>query len=505
VSYALPGRTVLRGALLLACASALLALPEPARAQRVEVQGRGDPLLDRRIREVVADPATRLILRDTLLARGDTLRGPVAAIGITMRVEGVIEGQFFSIDSNIFIRPGAFVSGVVTNVAGGFFPSEFATVEAEIRDYGGAPYDVEPMDGGVRIVGLQRRRVLHPDGPLGIGIPTYDRVGGVTLRLGSTWYPVPPGLFEPRLHAWGGWSFGREDWVGGASVGFLGPFTTGEIGAERVTATSDEWTRNTLLNSLGMLVVGSDYRNYWAAERAFVRIEHDFGRLTTRFGALVEDAESLPARRLWSLDRPSNVRFNPDVSDGRIASVSLGISSGIDEPWTRASFGVDSEVGLRVAGGDFSFARYTADLEWAMNAFANHTLTIAARAQGPLPGTDSLPRQRWSLLGGLETLEPWPIGAFHGDRLALVRTSYGIPLDPFRVPLLGSPVIELVHAAGSAWTRETGSALEQALGVRLHFPLLHIHAFTDPSGDRDPVFGVGFRLRRSPAWEAAGF
>ena len=101
---------------LLCLLAASMSLAAPTAAQRVDVQGRGDPLLDRRIREFLADPATRVLLDDTLLQAGDTLRGPIAAIGITLRIEGVVDGHLFIVDSNIFVRPGGIVRGTVTNV-----------------------------------------------------------------------------------------------------------------------------------------------------------------------------------------------------------------------------------------------------------------------------------------------------------------------------------------------------------------------------------------------------
>jgi hypothetical protein len=393
------------------------------------------------------------------------------------------------------------VRGSILNVAGGFFASEYATVEVQLEDHGDAPYDVERTATGVRIVGLSRRFVLDPDGFRGIRLPTYDRAAGVTLGVGAAWYPFASRTVEPRVHAWGGWATEREDWVGGASLAMLGTRTAAELGAERITATPDGWNRNLFLNSLGVLVNGSDYRNHYAAERAWLEITHALRYGAVRIGIAVEDAESLPASRVWSFDRPDSARPNPTIDEGRIASGSLGLDLGVERDRVTAAFTLATEGGVRALDGDFRFGRYIIDGTVAVSAFANHTVQLRTRLQGPLPGTDSLPRQRWSILGGLETLETWPVGAFLGDRLALARTTYAVPLDPFRVPLLGTPVAELVHAAGAAWTHGGDPDLEQALGFRLHFPLLQAFAFVDPSGTREPSFGLAVQLRRRHPWE----
>lgn len=492
-------RHLLRVVVAALLATAALALP--AAAQRVEVQGRGDPILDDLVRRFLADSATRVITRDTLLAAGDTLRGQIAAVGVSLRIEGVVDGALLIVDANVFVRPFGTVRGTVTNVAGGFWPSEHAIVDAEVSDHGDAPYDVERTDRGVRIVGLSRRQILDPDGFSGLRIPTYDRVAGLTLGFGATWYPLPRGRVEPRLHAWGGWAFEREDWVGGAGLALLGLRTDLEVVAERVTATEDAWIRGDLLNSLGVAVNGTDYRNYRAAERVRARLQHRVRQWTFQVGGLVEDAESLPASNVWAIDRPDTVRTNPSVDEGRIASALAGVESAVDLDRVQARLAFSAEAGTTVLGGDFEFGRYVAEATVAAGAFLNHTIEVYARAHGPLPGTDSLPRQRWGILGGLETLETLAVGELHGDRLALVRTTYAVPLDPFRVPLLGTPVAEAVHAAGSAWSRDGDSDLHQALGLRLHFPLLTAYAFIDPAGERDPAFGVAVQLRRRFPWE----
>src|SRR5690348_3545604 len=107
--------------------------------------------------------------------------------------------------------------------------------------------------------------------PLGIGlrIPSYDRVNGVTLPWGPkietangrinldllVKYRSHLGDFDPSIE------------------GLLRPGDANELRlfVGRGTFTNDDWIRSDLLNSLAALFVGSDARNYYRANRASLR------------------------------------------------------------------------------------------------------------------------------------------------------------------------------------------------------------------------------------------
>jgi hypothetical protein len=192
------------------------------------------------------------------------------------------------------------------------------------------------------------------------------------------------------------------------------------------------------------------------------------------------------------------------VTESRIASAVIGATS----LWTTRSNAIEITAAAELAGdvldGDHSFGRYEVDAEWAMAALANHTLTIAPHVQGPLPGTESLPFQRWSFVGGSGTLYTFDIAEFRGDRVAFVETEYSIPLPrQLRIRFLGRPHVELLHLAGMAWTADASPGLEQNVGVRLRFNMLYLRAITHPSrfGD-DAEFAIGVSFpRRDRPWQ----
>jgi hypothetical protein len=161
------------------------------------------------------------------------------------------------------------------------------------------------------------------------------------------------------------------------------------------------------------------------------------------------------------------------------------------------------ESALDVLGGEHAFSRYLVSADWAMAGFANHTLRLQPHFQGPLPGTESLPRQRWSFVGGSGTLYTFDVAEFRGDRVAFVETRYSIPLDPIRIRFIGSPDLEVLHLVGMAWTAEERRDLEQNVGLRLRFPLVNARVITNPRAWVDDLkFSVGVNLpRRSWPWE----
>jgi hypothetical protein len=244
-----------------------------------------------------------------------------------------------------------------------------------------------------------------------------------------------------------------------------------------------------------MLWEGKDYRNYYDSQRQYALVGRELVRgsheaVVTLRGQR-EDAATLLTGDPWALFPPDEFRFNPPIDDGVITSGILGLSGTWTGSTTAARYTGAIEVAAEgVAGGDFGFGAFTVWGEWAMQALANHTIEVETRFQGPLPGTDSLPRQRWGMLGGSGTLYTFGVGEFIGDRVVFVESKYIIPL-PIRLPILGSAHLDFMHAIGMAWNEHTSSGFEQNVGVRLQFPIVYLRAFVNPADTNDKKFSVG--------------
>lgn len=490
------------GALLLAA----LAHATPAAAQRVQLVGRGDIEWDARLRGIIADGSLNVLPHDTVIGPGQTLRGPVLAAGITVRISGTIEGDLIGVDANIFLRPGGRVTGDVINVAGGYYPSEQGTVDGTVTSDPNAPYDVERDGDLFRIVGTEHRSLLELDGIFGFHPPAYDRVEGLRLAWGARYLLPRLGLVEPFVAGRIGYAFESQELLGGAEVGLARRGTEIAGGFEHWTYTNEPWIRNDLLNAWSTFSTGKDYRNYYQADRYYGEIRRILERgdleARARLRFQVEDARSLPALDPYALFEPDSVRSNPAIDDGRITSAILGFET----DWLRANSELESDVRFEFAqdilDGDFSFGGFFADADFAMRAFANHTLQIETHLQGPLPGTDSLPRQRWSFVGGSSTLYTFEFNDFPGDRIVYVESEYFIPFsNRLRLPFLGVPTLGVFHHIGTGWSNGQSPKFEQNVGARLLLFFVYLRAVVDPTDFGTAEFGVGLTMPKRWPWD----
>lgn len=493
--------TVKCGALAL-----VFGLAAPASAQQIELAGRGDNQTDERLRSLLEAASFTAVTRDTLLARDDTLGGPVLIAGTTARIEGVVAGDLIIVDANVFLRPSARVLGNVTNLAGGYYPSDDATVTGAVENQPNAPYDVERTAEGIRIIGTRRPSMLELDGIRGFHIPEYDRVNALTLGVGAGYYLPSSGAVEPFLHGVGRYHSERGAWDGGGEFRLIREPSFVFLGAERATFTNDAWIRGAPRNSLSYFAREDDYRNYYEADRFYAGFERTFGSLQSalaaRLAGRIENARSLRAEDPWTLFPQDTIRPNPTIDDGRITSAILGLNAAFDRPDVVAELNGDIELGGKALDGDFSFAMFALYGATAVPALANHTLVFKWMFQGPIPGTDSLPRQRWRLLGGSGTLPTFEIGEFFGDRVVFTRTEYRIPAPQrLRIPVLGVPALDLVYSVGKAWPEGGDASLEQNIGLRLRFPFIYARIVTDPSDAGDIEFAIGVEAPRSYPWE----
>ncbi len=491
---------------------------EPA----VRVRGRGDPEHDRYLRQILEGTDRLLITRDTVIARNDTVRTRVVVVGATLRLDGVILGDLIGIGANLFVRPSARITGEVRNVAGGLYSSALATIAGPIENSPNAQYEIVRSDTLVTVLGTEHPSILELPGIKGLGIPTYDRVSGVTLRAGAGLILPRVGRAEPVVRAWGQYYSHRGDFGGGGEVAIKRGWTEIAAGAERTTLTNEEWIRKDMSNSFAMLLQGKDYRNYYAADRAFVRLDRTLekGARTSiaRLTAQVEDASPLRAGQPWSLFKPDSIRPNhygtePASTDGpafirnpngRITSAIASLSTEWEAPRLVLKANGLAEVGTTALNGDHAFARFEMGGNVALPAIKDHTLRFEGYFQGPLPGTDSLPYQRWGFVGGSGTLHTFQVAAFPGDRIAFVETMYTVPLpERLSLPLLGRPGLDLLHAIAMAWKFDQNQRFEQNIGARLGYRIAYLRVLTNPRNFSDDIkVSVGVTLpRKAYPWQ----
>jgi len=474
----------------------------PAQAQRVVLEGRGVIATDTILRRAAAT-TFHVITADTVVPATDTLRGPVLIAATTVKLENVIIGDLLIIDANVFLRPNARITGSVISIAGGLFRAETATIEGTVREYKDAPYRAELRDDGIHVVGTEVESNLDLDGFGGFLAPTYDRVSGLNVTIGGRYLLPRIGAAEPWIGGRIGYLTAREKFVGLAHAGVDRGAFQFRAGLERAVATHDAWVRG-WSNTISYLTRGHDYRDYYQADRFYVGpvwrgvIAGAASQVT--LDAQIEDARSLRSRDAWHVSGDT-ARPNPAIDDGRITS--LRIRSEL--AWESNRYIADIDAGLETAltafDGEHEFTRFDFGGLIALRALANHSFQVRWRARGPMPGTDSLPRQRWNTMGGRATLWTLDEGELRGDRLLYINSAYLIPLPrALTLPILGRPAIEAVHRIGNAWTRDQDAELVQNVGLGLRFRIAFVTAIVDPADRDDSLILFGFSIPRRFPW-----
>lgn len=346
--------------------------------------------------------------------------------------------------------------------------------------------------------------------PLGIGlrVPSYDRVNGLTLPWGPR---LDLGDEKLQLDALVRYRSNLGKWDPSLE-GFARPGLSNEITvfAGRGTFTNDGWIRTDLSNSLAALGVGSDARNHFRGDRATARFTHALATnaitLTPYIGGNIERDWStgsiVPPKTPWSfLNRKKTLymrRPNPRVEKGRISSIlggsgfqvarggvdgklDVGVEHSLSTSLSADCSGFATDPACLVLGR--SFTQFTFDSQVNFPTFG--TQTFAFRGHAVLTGNDIAPPQRFVYLGGSGTLATVDLLALGGDHLLYVQGDYTVPIDKVQLPYVGSPFIGLRYSAGNAGISKL-PALIQNLGVGVGVSFIRADYTIDPARNRSP-------------------
>jgi hypothetical protein len=349
--------------------------------------------------------------------------------------------------------------------------------------------------------------------PLGVGlrIPTYDRVNGLTLPWGPK---LEFGDGRVDIDALVSYRSNLGKWDP-SLAGSIRPSDQTELSffAGRATYTNDAWIRQDLTNSLAVLGVGSDARNYYRADRGTARITQTLSATSFTFtpfiGGNIERDWSTgsltPTKSPWSFfgrkGRLKMRRPNPRVAKGSITSIVGGTGAEVVRGGLEGRLDATLERSLRtllkpdcsgtpVGGicpqpdpGD-SFTQATLNGRASFPTFGSQT--FAFRGHLVMTGrSGNTPAQRFAYLGGSNTLATVDLLALGGDRLLFVEGDYKIPIDRVQLPYVGSPFVAIRYAAGNAGVGQL-PALIQNLGVGVGVSLLRVDYSIDPAGNRSP-------------------
>jgi hypothetical protein len=360
--------------------------------------------------------------------------------------------------------------------------------------------------------------------PLGVGlrIPSYDRVNGLTLPWGPQLVLGEDRLQLDALVSYrsnlGKWDPSLEGLVR------VGAANEIKLYVGRGTFTNDSWIRSDLLNSAAVLVVGSDARNHYRADRASLRLTRTVTTsaavLTPFIAGNIERDWSTgsvsPQKSPWSFfGRKGNLKMrrpNPPIAKGRINSFLAGSGIAVSQGELDGKLDLQVEHAFRAPTflcasippvgapgcGDDPFTQTTLDGRLKFPTFGSQTFEF--RSHVVLSGGDVLPPQRFAYLGGSGTLATVNLLALGGDNLLYVQGDYIIPIERIVLPYVGSPFLALRYAAGNAGRGEIPSLI-QNLGVGAGVSFFRIDYSIDPAQNRSPfsrrqavTFGVSLAL-----------
>ncbi|MFQ5677949.1 MAG: hypothetical protein ACE5HP_00645 [Gemmatimonadota bacterium] len=470
----------------------------PAVGQEVRFEPDRESAPQRALARFLATESYRIWARDTILARPDTVFESLLVLEASVRVAGTVRGSIYVVDGDLFLRPGAHISGDVVVLGGGYYRSGLAEVRGGVTYRPNEPLRVLPEEGGYRIFSvLEPPRVFRLAGLYGLRAPTYQRVDGWTFEVGgrlqaSRWPGKPELRGSFRLTTTGEdfEASGRQIWHPGRRI---------RVGVEggRETRTNEAWIRPSLSNTLSFLATGSDYRNYYGADFASLFFEvGDRRGWSGRLAAGWEDDRSLIARDRTILFDDDEVKPNPPVDDGDIYSLHAVLD------YHRRSGGVRRSLHLHVEGatqdvaGDLSFLMGEGQFFLRQPVVGGHSVELMAISRGDLAGR--LPQQRWSAIGGVGTLPTFPILQLRGERMFLGEVTWLIPVPLLDIPQIGPTELLLRGAIGSAWSEGEPLHAEQNVMIGLRILLWEFGLAADPGvSDGDLQFSLVGRWPRS--------
>lgn len=348
--------------------------------------------------------------------------------------------------------------------------------------------------------------------PLGIGlrIPSYDRVNGLTLPWGPQLSTSDENL---ELNALVSYRSNLGQWDPSLE-GYVRPGVANELKlfVGRGTFTNDAWIRSDLVNSLAAFFVGSDARNYYRADLASLRLTRSLTvsslALTPFFGGSFERDWSTgslaPDKTPWSVFGRKGVlkmrRPNPPVAAGHIGSILGGTGIQLSRGAFEAKLDATVEHSLSTqfnstctfiptTGGCLatpeSFTQTTLESRVTFPTFGAQTFAFLGHAL-ITSGGNIPPPQRFGYLGGSGTLATVNLLALGGDRLLYVQGDYTIPIEKIQFPLLGSPFLALRYSAGNAGVGKL-PALIQNVGAGAGISILRVDYSIDPAQNRSPL------------------
>ena len=477
-----------------------LAFPALLRSQAVTIQEPGQHESAAILREALARPHVFRTGSGRLdLPRDSIVTSSIIVIGRPAYVASTVHGDVIVVGSDLFLHPGADISGRAVAIGGTVARSSLGHVAGDVLSFRDETYDARSNASGVSLAYRSLRAeteaapIFGLAGLQGLLAPSYDRVDGLSLPVGalvtlsgielqpSVTYRSRLGALDPRVDVRTGADSGIR------FEGFAG----------MLTRTNERWIYTDLVNSALVFLGGLDAHNYFrsrdAEGRIFYRATSAGRSIEPFFGARIERTSPITAAgNVWSVrgrrDIERVARPNPLVETGNIGSLLAGgqlfDTSGVVTTKLRAEL----EQSVATMSGTSSFTQVTLDLRVGFPTFGTQSLQL--RGHGVGTAGNAVPRSRYAYLGGSGSLPVTELLEFGGTELLFLETRYLVPIDRLVLPMIGSPVLTFRHLLGAAGVGNL-PRLEQAVGVGIGLSALRLDVTTDATRRGHTKLGGG--------------
>jgi len=241
-------------------AAACLAAGSLHAQARVVIGDMGAGPSGRMLNDALARPYL-LVEPDTgwyIVPRSTDVPTTLIVLGRSVAVAGTVHGDVFVVGGDLFVRPGAHVSGNATAIGGGVYPSSLGYVEGVTRSFRDNTFTITRTESGYRLDYLSLRE--NPSPPLlfpgiyGLRLPSYDRVNGVSMPFGPA-FSIDTGRVEINVLATYRSDLGKVDPRVDLAAQ-LSRRTMVELRAQRGTFTNDAWIWTDFVNTTSVLTFG---------------------------------------------------------------------------------------------------------------------------------------------------------------------------------------------------------------------------------------------------------
>ena len=442
--------------------------------------------------------------------RGEVQQSTLIVLDRTVYIGGKVEGDVIVVNGDLFVRPGAEITGRAIAIGAGVYPSTLAFVGGGTQSFRDDGFAIERRPDGYELTYRSLRLGATPPllfpGVYGLRIPAYDRVNGLSVPFGPA-LTLAGGRAEINAIATYRSDLGKVDPRATADLQ-ISRRVRMEARAERGSFTNERWIYPDLISSGASLAFGEDTRNWYRADRGELSMHRlwEFPRfvLEPYLGARLESTEPVgpgvgATSGPWSLigrsDTLGMLRPNPQVASEWLGSALAGFTLRFEDEQgmqLRSRIGFESGVATNTTSvPEPRWVQSITDLDLRFPTFGEQQYRVEIRW---VTSNGELPLARYHYLGGPGTMPFLEILEQGGAELLLIDQRYSIPYPRIVLGFMGSPTLQLRHRLGGAGIA-TLPALDQMIGVGVSLTVIRGEVRLDPASGR-AQFAVGFTFAR---------